>query len=78
MQKRLVKFVETEWDRDYAYTARDIADLLGCENTRIARYFLLKLVDEGLLGQVKYWGKTWYVRRDQLEPFRRFWFIRIL
>jgi hypothetical protein len=77
LQKRLVKFVESEWNRDYAYTARDIATLMECD-TRSARYFLLKLVDDGRLGQIKCWGKIWYVMRDQIYIFRRFDFIRIL
>ena len=67
----LLAFIETGWDEAFAYTTRDIADYLGCD-TRNARYYLVCLVECGQLGQIKYWGKTWYVKRHQLEQFRQF------
>lgn len=72
----LLTFINESWDEVYAYTTRDIADLLSCD-TRNARYYLLCMIDEGHIGQIKYWGKTWYVKRHQLDQFRQFDFIRI-
>jgi hypothetical protein len=67
----LLEFIEQNWDEAFAYMTRDIADQLGCD-TRNARYYLTCMVDEGRLGQIKYWGKTWYVKRHQLEQFKQF------
>jgi hypothetical protein len=74
---RLRHFIENDWNDKYAYMTRDIADLLCCD-TRIARYYLLKMIDEGHIAQLKYWGKTWYVKAYQIEQFEKFNFIRIL
>lgn len=67
----LLEYIESGWDEACAYTTRDIADLLGCD-TRNSRYYLICMVDLGHLGQIKYWGKTWYVKRHQIEMFKQF------
>jgi hypothetical protein len=74
---QLQQFIEEEWDEQFAYTARDIADLLQW-NTKVARYYLLILVQRGYLRQLKYWGKTWYIKDHQVAVFKRFKFLRIL
>jgi hypothetical protein len=70
-KERVRKFVEDEWDDKYAYTSRDIADLLGCD-TRIARYYLICIVDRGDLCQIKYRGRTYYIKPHQVEMFKQF------
>jgi hypothetical protein len=69
--EKIKQFVETQWDPAYAYTSSDIADVLDC-NVRLARYYLMEMVEHGLLRQIKYRGKTWYILYDQVEMFRQF------
>lgn len=74
MMKNIEKirlFVERDWQPQYAYESRDIAEILEC-NIRLARYYLMEMVRMGHLKQIKYRGKTWYVLYDQAEMFKPF------
>lgn len=66
--ERIRKFVIEEWNREYAYETSDIAILLSCNN-KTARYYLMKMVQEGLLHKIKYHGHTWYILKEQVNDF---------
>lgn len=63
--------MDEEWNNDYAYESRDIADLLQCDS-RIARYYLMSMVRIGKICQIKYRGRTYYVKPDRVEMFKQF------
>lgn len=67
-------FVLNEWDDEFAYTAQDLSLILGC-NSRLARYYLMEMVREGHLSQLKYRGKTYYIKSYQSDGFRIFKYI---
>jgi hypothetical protein len=64
-------FIEKDWDPTQAYESKDVSEILEC-NIRLARYYLMEMVRYGLLRQIKYRGKTWYIRYNQVEPFMQF------
>lgn len=74
--ERIRQFVISEWDREYAYETTDVSLILQCDN-RVSRYYLMKLVDEGLLVQLKYHGHTWYIHTDQAPMFKHYKYIGV-
>jgi hypothetical protein len=66
--EKFLKFVETDWGDDAAYTTRYVADELSMQ-FRNARYHMMKLVDEGHLCQIKFEGRTWYLKRKHYSEF---------
>jgi len=70
-QARIEQFIKNEWDKDYAYTASDISQVLGC-NIRLSRYYLMEMVKCGVLHQIKHRGRTWYVLYDQAKLFAKY------
>lgn len=69
--EKIQLFVEQDWNPTQAYESSDLTDVLEC-NIRLARYYLMEMVRLGLLRQIKYRGRTWYVRYDQAEMFNQF------
>lgn len=72
--ERICKFIDEEWNDEFAYTPSDIADVLSCD-PRLARYYLIKMVEQGKLCQLKYRRRTYYIKPEQSEQFERFEFI---
>ncbi len=71
LSERVAHFVSYDWDLSDAYTISDLA-LRFSIDIRLARYHLMKMVDNGILCQVK-WGKnTYYLKRVWKRPFGRF------
>jgi len=69
--EKMRQFVLNQWDDRYAYTSSDIAEVLCC-TVRLARYYLMELVKEGELSQIKYHGKTYYVKYYQAGLFKKY------
>jgi hypothetical protein len=69
--KKICKFIEEEWDDTFAYTPSDIAEILDCD-PRLARYYLLKMIERGILCQLKYRRRTYYIKPEQSKQFERF------
>jgi len=69
-------YFENDWKEDEAYQIRDFADKFQIE-VRLSRYYLMKMVDSGLLAQLKYKGSTWYVKREHRDKFKQFKFIGV-
>lgn len=69
--ERIRQYVFAEWDKDYAYETTDISVVLQCDN-RVSRYYLMKMVNEGILKQLKYHGHTWYIHSNQAHEFKQY------
>lgn len=65
------KFIEEEWDIGEVYSISDVARRFMID-IRLARYHLMKAVDNGRLCQLKYQKSTYYLKREWKEPFERF------
>ena len=76
LHEKFASFYQTQWGDDDAYGISDFAHLFGIDN-RLSRYYLMKLVDEGKLSQVKIDGNTWYMKPFQAERFKEFRWIGI-
>jgi predicted HTH transcriptional regulator len=64
-------YAEHVWKDNEAYTITDFAEIFEIE-VRLARYYLMKMVDSGILIQLKYKGNTWYVKKHHRELFTKF------
>lgn len=71
-----LRFVDEEWDIDDMYTITNLAHRFTID-IRLARYYLMKLVDRGVLCQLKYKRYTYYMKRCWLEPFKRFRYLGV-
>jgi predicted HTH transcriptional regulator len=69
LHEQFIQYFTLNWDDDAVHTTRDLADHFKIE-FRLARYHLMKLVDDGLLCQVKYEGNTWYLKRKYYDEFK--------
>jgi hypothetical protein len=72
------QFLCQEWECDTAYTLTDIAIQLGDIDIRLARYYLMRAVDQGDLCRIKWHGSTWYLLAIWKEVFIELPFIRVL
>jgi predicted HTH transcriptional regulator len=66
--EKFLEYYHTLWQEDDVHTTRDLTDYFQIE-FRLARYHLVKMVDEGLLCQVKFEGNTWYFKRVHYAEF---------
>lgn len=71
LNARFHEYFEHIWKDDEAYTISDFAEIFSIE-VRLSRYYLMKMVDSGLLAQLKYKGNTWYVKREFKDTFKQF------
>lgn len=71
LSEKFHTFVEEQWDVDEAYTIVDFHEMFGID-VRLARYYLVKLVDEGLLFYLRWNYDVYYVKACWLGPFERF------
>jgi hypothetical protein len=69
LSERIALFVVKEWDLDEAHTISTIAELFVID-IRLARYYLMKLVDKGLLCQITWEGNTYYAHRCWKRVFQ--------
>lgn len=67
--EKFLEYYHTLWQENDVHTTRDLTDYFGIE-FRLARYHLVKMVDEGLLCQVKSEGNTWYLKRVHYNEFK--------
>jgi phage pi2 protein 07 len=67
--ERFLEYYHTMWQDSDVHTTRDLTDHFQIE-FRLARYHLVKMVDEGLLCQVKHDGNTWYFKRKHYDEFK--------
>ena len=71
LSEKFHTFVEEQWDVDEAYTIADFHELFGID-IRLARYYLVKLVDEGLLFYLRWNHNVYYAKSCWFGPFQRF------
>lgn len=76
LNKMFEEFVNDSWDKNGAYVITDFENIFGI-NRRLARYYLMKLTDQGVLCQLKYKGNTWYVKREFAQDFKQFRWIGV-
>ena len=67
----LERFIDEEWNDEFAYVANDIAIILEC-NPRVARYYLIQMVKKGKIMRIKYRGRTYYIKPYQADWFDEF------
>ena len=65
----MAQFVTREWEVDEAYTISTIAERFGID-IRLARYYLMRQVDKGVLCQITWEGSTYYAWRCWKRPFQ--------
>lgn len=69
----LVKFIASEWLDDTAMTAPQAGRNFGTSRGN-ARYYLNRLVDEGILIRIQHEHNVWYIlsmHRKRFEKFNR-------
>lgn len=71
LYEKFVEFVDLQWDVDEAYSIVDFRELFGID-IRLARYYLVKLVDLGELFCIKWNGDVFYLKSYWLGPFEAF------
>ena len=69
LSERVAQWVTTEWQLEECYTITGVSEEFGID-IRLARYYLMKFVDKGVLCQVTWEGNTYYALRCWRGPFR--------
>lgn len=69
LREQIKLFVVNDWTIDEAYTLSDVAEMFKID-IRLARYYLMRLVDEGILCQIKWERNTYYAHSCWRKPFR--------
>jgi len=69
LSERIGLFVVNDWTIDEAYTLSDIAEMFEID-IRLARYYLMRLVDKGVLCQIKWERNTYYAHSCWRKPFK--------
>jgi len=66
--ERIALFVANDWTIDEAYMLSDVAEMFKID-IRLARYYLMRLVDKGVLCQIKWERNTYYAHACWRKPF---------
>lgn len=64
------EFYEHFWLHEDVYVQTDFVKYFNIDS-RLARYHLLRMCDEGLLTQISYKGNAWYIHQTHRELFKQ-------
>ncbi len=71
LYERFEEFLENEWDIDEVYSIVDFRELFQID-IRLARYYLVKFVDEGRLFYLRWDNDVYYCKMCWYYPFKEF------
>jgi hypothetical protein len=63
------EFYEMLWLAEDVYSQSDFVNYFHIDS-RLARYHLLRMCDQGLLCQISYKGNAWYIHHTHKELFK--------
>ena len=69
LSERIAQFIVKEWQIEEMYTITSMSEEFGID-IRLARYYLMKFVDKGVLCQITWDGNTYYALRCWKGPFK--------
>lgn len=69
LSERIAQFIVNEWKIEECYTITSVSEYFGID-IRLARYYLMKFVDKGILCQVTWEDNTYYAQRCWKGPFK--------
>jgi ribosomal protein S25 len=69
LSERISQFIVNEIQIEEAYTISSVSEYFGID-IRLARYYLMKFVDKGILCQITWDGNTYYALRCWKGPFK--------
>lgn len=76
LYKSFKDFVEEKWGENDVHSQGDFVHLFSIDS-RHSRYYLLKLVEEGVLCKVTYGGRVYYMKRRHQDVFKQFGWIGV-